>query len=98
MVETCKVVSSHLLSEYIPRGNKLREIVNGFESDWGFPQVAGAINGSHIPIVRPNESASDYYNRKGYYSIVVQGLVDHLGLFMNICIGWPPEEPVKTLS
>ena len=73
----------------IPCGEKLKEIVDGFETFWGFPQAAGAIDGSHIPIIRPEESASDYYNRKGYYSIIVQALVDHLGLFMDVCIGWP---------
>ena len=67
----------------------MKKIVDGFEMFWGFPQAAGAIDGSHIPIIRPEESASDYYNRKGYYSIIVQALVDHLGLFMDVCIGWP---------
>ena len=80
---------------------------------WGFSQAAGAIDGSHIPIIRPEESASDYYNRKdnndvlvsmktkcncvllfsvnltGYYSVIMQGLVDHMGRFMDVYIGWP---------
>lgn len=91
VVETCRAIATHLLPQYvqIPCGEKLKEIVDGFETFWGFPQAAGAIDGSHIPIIRPDESASDYYNRKGYYSIIVQALVDHLGLFMDICIGWP---------
>ena len=91
MVETSHAIAAHLLSQYvfIPTGEKLKEIVEGFEEFWGFPQVAGAIDGSHIPIIRPEESASDYYNRKGYYSIVMQGLVDCRGLFMDVCIGWP---------
>ena len=91
VVETCHAISTYLMPQYVqvPRGEKLREIVDGFESFWGFPQAAGAIDGSHIPIIRPDESAADYYNRKGYYSIVVQALVDHCGLFMDVCIGWP---------
>lgn len=56
---------------------------------WGFAQVAGATDGSHILIIRPDEGASDYHNRKGYYSTVMQGLVDYHGLFMDVCIGWP---------
>ena len=43
----------------------------------------------HIPIIRPDESASNYYNRKGYYSTSMQAMVDFCGLFMNVYIGWP---------
>ena len=91
VVEACHAIATRLLAQYvqIPSGEKLKEIVDGFETFWGFPQAAGAIDGSHIPIIRPEESASDYYNRKGYYSIIVQALVDHLGLFMDVSIGWP---------
>ena len=49
----------------------------------------GAIDGSHVPIIRPQESASDYYNRKGFYSIIMQGVVDFRGRFMDVYIGWP---------
>ena len=43
----------------------------------------------HIPIIRPVESASDYYNRKGYYSVIMQVLVDFRRHFMDVNIGWP---------
>ena len=90
-LETCQYISTHLLPHYvkIPEGTKLREIVDSFETCWGFLQAAGAIDGSHIPIIRPDESASDYYNQKGYYSIIMQAMVDFRGLFMDVCIGWP---------
>ena len=90
VVETCHAISMHLLPKYvqIPTGNRLKDIVDGFEMSWSFPQAAGAIDGSHIPIVRPQESASDY-NWKGYYSIIMQGLVDFRSLFTDVYIGWP---------
>lgn len=91
VMETWHEIAVHLLTEFvkIPSGDKLKEIVDGFENFWGFPQAVGAIDGSHIPIIRPEESGSDYYNRKGYYSVLVQGLVDHRGIFLDVVIGWP---------
>ena len=91
VVETCRVIAEKLLSKYIriPRGEMLKEVVQGFEALWGFPQALGAIDGTHIPIIKPLESASDYYNRKGIYSIIMQALVYHRGMFMDVYIGWP---------
>ena len=71
VIETCNAIASHLLPKYvtIPGREKLKDIVDGFEICLGFPQAAGAIDGTHITILRPDECASDYYNRKGQYSI-----------------------------
>ena len=55
----------------------------------GFPQVSGAIDGTHVPIVAPQESTADFYNQKGYCSVVVQAVVDHRSLFTDVYIGWP---------
>ena len=73
----------------MPSDGRLREVVDGFKSRWGFPQVVGAIDGSHIPIIRPSESATDYYNRKCFHSIIIQGVVDYRGQFIDVYIGWP---------
>ena len=74
---------------HIPNMAMLRMIVNGFEHNLGFPQAIGAIDGSHIAIIKPLQCSSDYFNRKSYYSILVQALVDFRGLFMDVNIGWP---------
>ena len=49
----------------------------------------GAIDGTHIPILDPNESHADYVNRKGYHSIIMQAVVDHNHLYRDVVIGWP---------
>ena len=56
VLETCSVIATHLMPRFvkIPHGEALREIVSGFDC-LGFPQTAGAIDGTHIPIVRPKE-------------------------------------------
>ena len=89
--EVCKAIVDVLLAKYIkmPTGNEAMEIVRGFEERWGFPQCFGAVDGSHIPILAPSNNAKDYYNRKGFYSIVLQALVDHQYRFLNVHIGWP---------
>ena len=85
ILKTCSVIAEHLLPRYVcmPSEDKLREkIVGEFENLWRFPQVVGAVDGSsHIPVLKPKESPSDYYNRKGFYSILVQAIVDSRGRF-----------------
>ena len=67
VIDTCAAIMDHSLSRFVkvPDRTHLKTIVDGFEDLWGFPQAAGAIDGTHIPIIRPETSASDYYNRKG---------------------------------
>ena len=38
--------------------------------------MAGVIDGTRIPIVCPKDSLSDYYDREGFYSVIMQALVD----------------------
>ena len=91
VLDTCEAMNDHLMEKYIhvPQNERLREVVNGFNNRWGFPQTVGAIDGTHIPILCPQQSAADYYNRKGYYSVLMQGVVDFRGFFMGVNIGWP---------
>ncbi|XP_077091696.1 uncharacterized protein LOC143744162 [Siphateles boraxobius] len=89
--EFCKAVRQVLMPEFIqlPEGDALREVVQGFQMRCGFPQCAGAIDGSHIPIIAPEENHVDYFNRKGWHSVLLQGVVDHQFCFTNIYTGWP---------
>ena len=88
--ETCKAIVKKLAPLYVsfPSGDSLKDVVEGFKERWGVPQCAGSIDGSHIPISAPVMN-HDYYNRKEWYSIVTQAVVDHNGLFHDLCIGWP---------
>ena len=61
-----------------------------FENSLGFPQCEGVwVDGTCIPIVYPVLCPADYYNRKGWHLIIMQGAVNHLGHFINIYVGWP---------
>ena len=89
--KVCEAIMGKLFKRYIsiPLGDNLNEVIKGFEDQWGFLQGAGAIDGSHIPIQAPAECPMDYYNRKGFHSIILQGVVDHRYCFMDINVGWP---------
>jgi len=49
--------------------------------------VLGAINSTHIRIEKPAVNARDYCNRKRFFSINLQAIVDANMRFINICCG-----------
>ena len=52
--------------------------------------VIGAIDGCHLRIQIPNHiNYINYMNRKGYYSVLLQGICDHTGRFIDIFTGVP---------
>ncbi|KAB0794568.1 hypothetical protein PPYR_01647 [Photinus pyralis] len=60
-----------------------------FRKRQGFPNVIGAIDGTHIPIVAPHNMANSYINRNKYYSIVLQGVCNARYKFID-CYAGPP--------
>ena len=67
----------------------VREKIEGFKEKSDFPNVVGAIDGSHIPIKAPMINHEDYFNRKRYYIFVVQGIVDVSGAYLSVSTGFP---------
>uniref|UniRef100_A0A8C3IAC3 Putative nuclease HARBI1 n=1 Tax=Chrysemys picta bellii TaxID=8478 RepID=A0A8C3IAC3_CHRPI len=86
-MQVCKAINRILLRRTVTLCN-VQEIVDGF-AKMGFPNCGGAIDGTHIPILTPPHLGSEYVNRKGYFSMVLQALVDHRGRFIDINTGWP---------
>jgi len=52
-----------------------------------FPGVIGAVDGSHIAISAPTENSENYINRKGYHSIILQGICDYKLKFIDVFTG-----------
>ena len=89
--DTCQAIVFCLLRTYIkfPSGQQLESVIDAFQIKWGVPQCAGAIDGCHIPIAAPLNNHTDYYNRKVWYSMILQGVVDANYCFLDVFIGWP---------
>ena len=55
-----------------------------------FPQVVGAIDGTHIPLKSvPRRQRVEYFNRKQDYSIVLQGVADASFRFLDVSTRYP---------
>jgi hypothetical protein len=74
----CEAMEMHFTDDWVasPTGDRIKECIAWMSKRGGLPQAALAVNGCHIPITAPHENPGDYYNRKGFYSMNMQGLVD----------------------
>ena len=50
-------------------------IASETEKRWQFPNCIGAADGKHVAIIHPSDSGSEFYNYKGFYSIVLMALL-----------------------
>ena len=60
--------------------------------EWQFPFAFSAIDGSHLPIKCPDggmESKKQYFNFKGFYSIILLAIVDTKYRFIWASVGAP---------
>ena len=89
--EVCTVMVKVLMPMYIkwPEGDCLQQVIDIFEHKWGYPQCGGVIDGSHIPIIASEHFHTDFFNRKGWHSIILQGVVDGNYRFTDVTVGWP---------
>jgi hypothetical protein len=69
----CGAIKSMLLRKFIrwPSTAVMDKFADEFQGIHGIPYVVGAVDGSHIPIVSPRLHAADYYNRKGFHSVLL---------------------------
>ncbi len=87
-----KAISNTMKNNYLRAPKSEEEVmalVSGFSSSHGFPQCIGAVDGTHIPVKKPQENSTDFINRKGFHSLNVQACVDFKYCFFDVNIKWP---------
>ncbi|XP_012270290.1 protein ANTAGONIST OF LIKE HETEROCHROMATIN PROTEIN 1 [Orussus abietinus] len=73
-----------------PNNYNKRIIANIFKRrSHGIPGIIGVIDTCHIPCKQPAGNANDYYNKKGFHSIILQGICDHQARFIDCYVGLP---------
>lgn len=88
--KTCTAIINEYSDEIkFPEGADLYQVMESFLGNHGLPGVCGALDGTHIPIKAPAKHARDYFNKKHFYSIVLQAIVNHKKKFINLNFGWP---------
>ena len=85
--EYCKAIRIHLRSLVFPKPTlaRMKEIACAFEA---LHCILGATDGNHMPTLAPSHDPVAYYNRKGFYSCLLQGVVDADCKFWDYDFGW----------
>lgn len=80
--ETCQVIWTILQPTEMsqPTNEKWIEISKQYYLKTNFPNCLGAIDGKHIRCKNPNNSGSNFYNYKKFFSIILMAVVDS-----NLC-------------
>ena len=77
--EVCQALVAELEEEvfkFPTNPQEWRQIAERFGTRWNFHHACGAIDGKHVAIKAPKDSGTVYHNYKGFFSIILLGLVD----------------------
>ena len=89
IVETCQAIWECLKEEVMPQPTPKHweKIEEGFRIRCHFPGCIGALDGKHIRIKAPDNTASLFHNYKSFFSTVLLALVDANYRFIYVDIG-----------
>ena len=78
--EVCNAIYDALSPEYmrVPSSeNEWLEIMKRTNDRWQFPNSYATADGKHVGIICPKHAGSEYYNYKGFHSVVLLAFVDY---------------------
>ena len=89
--DTIDILREKLVPKAIvfPSGSELDQVMVDFESLCGLPFCGGAIDGTFVPIKKPEDFGDTYYCYKKFCSIIVLACVDARGIFTYVNAGRP---------
>jgi len=70
----CNIMNEYLYWPNITEFQNIRQQFNELRGPNSFPDVVCAVDGMHVEIPAPKDDPISYYNRKGFYSIILQGI------------------------
>lgn len=70
-----------------PTLDKAKRSAINFKNKNGFPGIIGCIDGCHIPVSKPSQQHEGYINRKGFHSLLLQGVCNEHRKFIDVECG-----------
>ena len=77
--QVCKAILKESQQEYLvcpTDPEDWKKIEERFRNRWNVPHAVGVLDGKHIAIKKSKKSGSEYFNYKGYFSLILLDLVD----------------------
>ena len=81
-----------LRNEYIKFPTTVAETmrcIETFTDKSRLPNIVGAIDGTHIKLLAPRDSAVDHFSRNQQHDLIIQVIADGKGLFLDFAAGYP---------
>ena len=87
--QVCKAILKEFQQEYLvcpTDPEDWKKIEQRFRNRWTVPHAVGLLDLKHIAIKKPKKSGSEYFNYKGYFSLVLLALInaDYKFLWVNV--------------
>ena len=91
IVPVCEAIYKVLAPDYMkcPSTKEWEYIIDQTKTRWQFSNCFAAADGKHIGIICPKERGSQFYNYKGFFSIIVLVFVDYDYKFLIAEVGCP---------
>ena len=88
--ETCDAIILELHEEFLKCPTtpaEWLEVSDKFSKRWNLDHVLAALDGKHVAIKCPPNEGSNYFNYKGFHSIILLALVDAEYKFLYVDVG-----------